>query len=58
MKNGCSECEKLPDDKMCDLCELEMLEQTAMAAVFDYIGKVKKLLNEILKEKQNESECR
>lgn len=49
MKNGCLECEKLDDDKLCDRCELEMLQYTAEAAMQDYIDKV----NKILKEKEN-----
>ncbi len=48
MKNGCPECEKLPDSKLCDLCELDMLSATLDAALHDYKNK----LNEILKEKQ------
>ena len=47
MRNGCPECEKLDDDKLCDLCELGMLQCTAEAAIHDYTNKV----NEILKEK-------
>jgi len=50
MKNGCLECQKLPEGKMCDACELGLLESTAEAAVRDYIEKV----NKIIKEKQNE----
>lgn len=49
MKNSCPECEKLPDGKMCDMCELAALQCYAEAAVQDYIDKV----NEILKEKEN-----
>lgn len=51
MKNGCPECKKLPDDKMCDMCELDMLQHTAQTAFASWIDKV----NKILKEKQNES---
>jgi len=50
MKNGCPECEKLDDDTLCNMCELEMLEWTAETALKSYITKV----NEILKEKENE----
>jgi len=49
MKNGCPECEKLPKHKLCDACELEMLQWTAQTALEDYFDKV----NEIMKEKQN-----
>lgn len=55
MKNGCPECEKLPDSKMCDFCELGLLEATAEAAVRDYKDKANKLIAK-LKEKQNERE--
>lgn len=51
MKNGCPECEKLPDGKLCDLCELGLLEHTAEAAIRDYVEKVNKIIK---KEKQNE----
>jgi len=44
MKNGCPDCEKLPDDKMCERCELDMLEATAEAAIRDYIDKVNKII--------------
>lgn len=54
MKNGCPKCAKLPNDKLCDVCELGMLEATLDAALNDYKNK----LNEILKEKQNEPKCR
>ena len=50
MENGCPKCEALPDDKLCDICELDMLQATAETASQKYIDKV----NEILKEKQNE----
>lgn len=50
MDNGCPECAKLPDDKLCPMCELDLLQGTAEAAIHDYIDKV----NKILKEKQNE----
>lgn len=53
MKNGCPKCEKMPDDKLCATCELGLLEATAQAAISDYVSKV----NEVLKEKQNESKC-
>jgi len=53
MKNGCPECEKMPDNKLCDLCELGLLEATAEAAARDYIEKVNKITAK-LKEKQNE----
>jgi len=53
MKNGCPECEKLPGDKMCDRCELGMLQCTAEAAVHDYIDKVNKIL---LKESETKLE--
>lgn len=49
MKNGCPECEKFTGDKLCDVCELEMLQSTAETAVQDYIDKV----NKIIKEKEN-----
>lgn len=47
MKNGCSDCEKLPDDKMCGPCELGMLEATAEAAFRDYIDKVNELMKKL-----------
>ena len=50
MKNGCPECEKMPEDRLCDNCELGMLEACAEFALHAYIDKV----NEILKEKSNE----
>jgi len=49
MKNGCPECEKMSDDRLCDVCELGMLQCTAQTAIDDYVDKV----NEIMKEKQN-----
>lgn len=49
MKNGCPECEKLPDGKLCDECELEQLQYTMEIAMSDYLKKV----NKMLKEKQN-----
>lgn len=53
MKNGCEQCEKLPEGILCDICELGLLEHTAEAAIRDYIEKVNKIL-EKFKEKQNE----
>jgi hypothetical protein len=50
MKNGCERCEKLPDDKLCDWCQLDMLKATVEAAMHDYKNK----LNEI-KEKSNDN---
>ena len=41
---------KNPYQTLCDICELEMLEHTAMAAVQDYIDKVNDILK---KEKQS-----
>lgn len=51
MKNGCEECEKLPDGKLCDKCELGMLQCAAEAAFQSYIDKVNQIIH---KEKQNE----
>ncbi len=51
MKNGCPECEKLDDDKLCDMCELGAFEHAAIVSVEEYIEKVHK----ILKEKKNEN---
>lgn len=53
MKNGCPECEKLDDDKLCDVCELGMLEADVEFALHVYIDKV----NKILKEKENGIQC-
>lgn len=47
MKNGCPKCEKLINGKLCDMCELDMLQATAEAAFADWCDKV----NEILKGK-------
>lgn len=52
MKNGCPECEKLPNGKMCDMCELGMLQCTAEAAVHDYIDKVNETLHVIRKKEK------
>lgn len=43
MKNGCSNCAKLPDDKMCDACELEMLANDAEVARKAYQRKLVEL---------------
>ena len=51
MKNGCSKCAKLDDDKLCDMCELGMLQWTMEAAQADYNNKV----NEILKGKEDDN---
>lgn len=50
MKNGCPECEKLDENTLCDMCELEMLEQDVDTAFSHYVAKV----NDILKKKENE----
>ena len=52
MNTGCPECKKMPDDRLCNGCELELLEHTARAAVQDYIDKV----NQILEKKKNETD--
>lgn len=44
MKNGCSFCEKLSNDELCDFCQLEMLETTVYAAEQDYRNKVDEIL--------------
>lgn len=53
MKTGCPECEKLPDDKLCDWCELGMLQCTAEAAIRDYIDKVNEMNFHVKKGKQD-----
>ncbi len=54
MRNGCVECEKLDDGKLCNLCALGMLQCTAEAAIADYTDKV----NEILKGKKDDDNHR
>lgn len=48
MKNGCPECEKLPDGKLCDMCELDYLEWCMETAISDYVAKV----NDIIKKRR------
>ena len=50
MKNGCPDCEKLSDDKLCDYCELDMLMATAHAAIGAYLDKSRKIMEKIKSE--------
>ena len=44
MKNGCPRCEKLPNDKVCDICELEMARSTLDNALRWYSEATNKIL--------------
>lgn len=44
MKNGCEKCAKLDDDKLCDLCELEMLECWLTNELSQYAERVNEVL--------------
>ena len=50
MENGCPDCEKLANDKLCDNCELDMLMATAHAAVGAYLDKSRKIMEKIKSE--------
>lgn len=52
--NGCPECEKLPDGKLCDMCDLALRERCVDVAFSQYVEKV----NDILKKKEIEDERR
>lgn len=54
MKNGCPECEKLPDGVLCDSCHLGYLEATAYAAAQDYKNAVDKYIEKLKEKKDNE----
>ena len=54
MKNGCAECEKLSDDKLCPSCELEMLWAAVETALTQY-GKAANKLLYPEKEVQNDN---
>ena len=53
MKNGCPRCEKLPDSKLCDWCQLDMLSATADAAFHDYKNKLDEIKEKIEKRKES-----
>ena len=44
MKNGCPRCEKLPDDKICDLCLLAEAEHDLLVSIDCYISLTNKIL--------------
>lgn len=46
MKNGCPECKKLADDKLCDVCELGLFQATVEAALADFAAKANEMLAE------------
>ena len=52
MDNGCPVCKKQPGNRLCDTCELGMLQYMAEAAMHTYIKKVNEILTK-LKEKRN-----
>ena len=52
MDNGCPECKKRTDNKLCDLCELDMLQATAEAAARDYIDKANEIMRNLRKTLQ------
>lgn len=41
MNNGCEKCAKLPRNKLCDTCELDMLEANYLSAFKQYNDKLR-----------------
>ncbi len=52
MKNGCPKCEKMPDDKLCDSCELDMLRAAVDVALHSYKDKLNKMKLKLKKESE------
>lgn len=51
MKNGCPECEKLPDGEMCDICEFDWLLAQVEQAVNAYKEKAEQIIAKLKAEK-------